>query len=74
MFEFDLPKKFKGQEEEFKRRLATKVLKIFDVWESPQKCEGCGRQDNHSKEAPTCYLDAETKLCEMCFADLTEGE
>lgn len=74
MFEFDLPAKFTDkQREEFNKRLANKVMKeVFDVWEYPQQCEGCGRQDNYSKEAPTCYLDAETKLCEMCFADLTE--
>jgi hypothetical protein len=41
----------------------------FDVWEYPQKCVGCGRQDNNDKEYPTCYLDSETKLCEFCFAE-----
>lgn len=50
------------------------VERIFDVWEYAQKCEGCGRFDNHSPEAPTCYLDADTKLCEFCWSDKFEED
>ncbi len=42
----------------------------FDVWEYPQKCEGCGGFDNRDENEPTCYLDANTKLCEFCFFDM----
>lgn len=41
----------------------------FDAWEYPQKCEKCGRYDNHDENQPVTVLDANTKLCEFCFDD-----
>ena len=41
----------------------------FDVWEFPQKCVGCGGQDNNDRDHPTSYLDCPTKLCELCFME-----
>ena len=45
---------------------------MFDAWEYPQKCEGCGRYDNDNEKEPTCVLDAKTKLCEFCYEDQDE--
>lgn len=42
---------------------------MFDAWEYPEKCKGCGRYDNHDPKEPVTVLDANTKLCEFCHPD-----
>ena len=50
-------------------------MKLFDVWEFPEVCKGCGYCDNKDKKEPITYLDFETRLCEECFVDkYTEEE
>jgi len=55
-----------------KQDISTLAVNSFDAWEFPQRCAGCGHQDNYDRKFPVAILDANTKLCEFCFADEEE--